>query len=83
MTFEQYQHEWNALKQAVVSCATPTHFAIECLIAMRYTAKEAETEIENWLFEAQIKKQEIDKLRLSPEIAAIYHGDIDGDFDYL
>ena len=58
MTFEQYQTEWNALKAAVISCATPTHMAIECLIAMKYTAKEAETEIENWLFEASITATE-------------------------
>jgi hypothetical protein len=54
MTFEQYQTEWNALKAGVLSCIIKPYHAIECLIAMKYTAKEAETEIENWLFEAQI-----------------------------
>ncbi len=58
MTFEQYQREWNALKAGVLDCSVPTYFAIECLIAMKYTAKEAETEIENWLFEAAINRND-------------------------
>jgi len=53
--FASYQKHWNALKKAVQTCVTPTPTAIEMLVGIGYTAKEAETEIENWLFEAAMQ----------------------------
>lgn len=59
MTFEEYQRHWNVLKLAVINCSIGVPLAMECLIGMHYTAREAEIEIQNWLFEASIDNPQI------------------------